>query len=189
MHANNELGTIQPIAEIARIAREAGVPLHVDGVQALGKIPVDVDDAGRGPLQHERPQAVRAQGRGRALRAQGNAAGAGRLRRASRARPPAGHGERSRHRGFRRRGRTGGRSLAADAERLAALRDRLENAVLDRIPGAGINGARWNRMPNTSNMYFDGIDGEALVIALDLRGFAVSTARPARAARSRPRTC
>ena len=68
-----------------------------------------------------------------------------------------------------------GRSLASDAEKLSALRDRLENAVLDRIPGAGINGARWNRVPNTSNMYFDGIDGEALVIALDLRGFAVST--------------
>ena len=54
MHANNELGTIQPIAEIARITREAGVPLHVDGVQALGKIPVDVDALGRRSLQHER---------------------------------------------------------------------------------------------------------------------------------------
>ena len=68
-----------------------------------------------------------------------------------------------------------GRRLAEDTERLAALRDRLENAVLDRIPGTGVNGSRWNRMPNTSNIYFDGIDGEAMVIALDLRGFAVST--------------
>ena len=47
--------------------------------------------------------------------------------------------------------------------------------MLDRIPGTGINGSRWNRVPNTSNIYFDGIDGEAMVIALDLRGFAVST--------------
>ncbi|HEV3197639.1 MAG TPA: aminotransferase class V-fold PLP-dependent enzyme, partial [Bryobacteraceae bacterium] len=67
------------------------------------------------------------------------------------------------------------RNLAADADRLAALRDRLENAVLDRIQGTGINGSRWSRTPNTSNIYFDGVDGEALVIALDLRGFAVST--------------
>jgi cysteine desulfurase len=68
-----------------------------------------------------------------------------------------------------------GRTLSAESERLASLRDRLESWVLDRISGAGINGARWNRTPNTSNIYFDGIDGEAMVIALDLRGFAVST--------------
>jgi cysteine desulfurase len=66
-------------------------------------------------------------------------------------------------------------SLTAERERLTALRDRLENTVLARISGAGINGARWDRTPNTSNMYFDGVDGEAMVIALDLRGFAVST--------------
>jgi cysteine desulfurase len=65
--------------------------------------------------------------------------------------------------------------MAEDTERLAMLRDRLENAVLDRIPGTGVNGSRWNRLPNTTNIYFDGIDGEAMVIALDLRGFAVST--------------
>jgi cysteine desulfurase len=67
------------------------------------------------------------------------------------------------------------RTLMAESERLTALRDRLENSVLDRISGTGINGARWNRTPNTSNLYFDGVDGEAMVIALDLRGFAVST--------------
>ena len=83
-----------------------------------------------------------------------------------------------------------GRTLAAESERLSALRDRLENAALDRIPGAGINGGRWNRTPNTSNMFFDGIDGEALVIALDLRGFAVSTgAACSSRALSRLRTC
>jgi cysteine desulfurase len=68
-----------------------------------------------------------------------------------------------------------GRRLQEDAERLGMLRDRLENAVLDRIPGSGINGSRWNRTPNTSNIYFEGVDGEAMTIALDLRGFAVST--------------
>src|SRR5262249_21175663 len=68
-----------------------------------------------------------------------------------------------------------GANLRDDAERLGALRDRLENTILDRTPGAGINGSRWDRTANTSNIYFDGVDGEAMVIALDLRGFAVST--------------
>jgi cysteine desulfurase len=68
-----------------------------------------------------------------------------------------------------------GDCLDADSARLGALRDKLEAAALDRIGNAGINGARRNRTPNSSNLYFDGIDGEALVIALDLRGFAVST--------------
>jgi cysteine desulfurase len=58
---------------------------------------------------------------------------------------------------------------------MAALRDRLEAGILDRVSGTGVNGARDRRTPNTSNIYFDGIDGESLVIALDLRGFAVST--------------
>ena len=62
-----------------------------------------------------------------------------------------------------------------EAERIARLRDRLEAAILERIPEAGVNGARATRTPNTTNIYFDGIDGEAMVIALDLRGFAVST--------------
>jgi cysteine desulfurase len=68
-----------------------------------------------------------------------------------------------------------GRSLHADSARLSELRDKLEQTVLERIADSGVNGARDGRVPNTSNMYFDGIDGEALVIALDLRGFAVST--------------
>jgi cysteine desulfurase len=66
-------------------------------------------------------------------------------------------------------------SLLAGALEMATLRDRLEAGILDRIPGTGVNGARNRRTPNTSNIYFDGIEGESLVIALDLRGFAVST--------------
>ena len=65
--------------------------------------------------------------------------------------------------------------LTLDAQHAANLRDRLENGILDRVSGCGVNGSRWHRTPNTSNLYFDGIDGEALAIALDLRGFAVST--------------
>jgi cysteine desulfurase len=65
--------------------------------------------------------------------------------------------------------------LLTDSQRLAVLRDRLETAVLARISGTGLNGSREHRTPNTTNIYFDGLEGESLVIALDLRGFAVST--------------
>jgi cysteine desulfurase len=175
MHANNELGTIQPIAEIARMARAAGVPLHVDGVQALGKIPVDVEALGVDLYSMSAHKLYAPKG-----------VGALYVRKGTKLAPVTlgGHHERDRRPGtenvpgiaaFGTAAEVAGRSMAADAERLAALRDRLENAVLGRISGAGINGSKWSRTPNTSNLYFDGIDGEALVIALDLRGFAVST--------------
>ena len=151
------------------------MPLHADGVQALGKIPVDVDALGVDLYSMSAHKLYAPKG-----------VGALYVRKGTRLAPVTlgGHHERDRRPGtenvpgiaaFGAAAELAGRSLAADSERLSALRDRLENAVLDRIPDAGINGARWNRTPNTSNMYFDGIDGEALVIALDLRGFAVST--------------
>jgi cysteine desulfurase len=175
MHANNELGTLQPIAEIAQIARQVGVPLHVDGVQALGKIPVDMQALGVDLYSMSGHKLYAPKG-----------VGALYVRRGTRLAPIAfgGHHERDRRPGtenvpgiasFGAAAELAGRRLQEDGERLGQLRDRLENAVLDRISGAGINGSRWNRVPNTSNLYFDGIDGEAMVIALDLRGFAVST--------------
>src|SRR3954447_12838703 len=175
MHANNELGTVQPIAEISRITREAGVPLHVDGVQALGKIPVDVVALGVDLYSMSGHKLYAPKG-----------VGALYVRKGTRLAPIAygGHHERDRRPGtenvpgiaaFGAAAELAGRRMAEDTERLSVLRDRLENAVLDRIPGTGVNGSRWNRVPNTTNLYFDGIDGEAMVIALDLRGFAVST--------------
>jgi len=175
MHANNELGTIQPIAEIARIARQAVVPFHVDGVQALGKIPVDVGALGADLYSMSGHKLCAPKGVGGLY-----------VRKGTRLAPVlfGGHQERERRPGtenvpgcvaFGAAAELAGRNLAADAERMAALRDRFESAVLDRISGARVNGSRWGRLPNTSNLQIDGVDGEGLVIALDLRGFAVST--------------
>jgi cysteine desulfurase len=175
MHANNELGTMQPLAEISRIAREAGVLFHADGVQALGKIPVDVDALGVDLYSMSAHKIYGPKG-----------VGALYVRKGTKLAPIVygGHHERDRRPGtenipgiaaFGAAAELAGATLAAEAERIAGLRDRLENTLLERIPASGINGSRWNRVPNTSNLYFDGIDGEAMVISLDLRGFAVST--------------
>ena len=175
MHANNELGAIQPVAEIAQIAHQGGAAMHVDGVQALGKIAVDMQALGVDLYTMSAHKLYAPKGVG-ALYA----------RKGVRLAPIAygGHHERDRRPGtenvpgiaaFGAAAELAGARLADDSARLAMLRDRLENAVLERIPGTGINGSRWNRVSNTTNIYFDGIDGEAMVIALDLRGFAVST--------------
>ena len=175
MHANNEVGTIQPIAEIARIARASGVTLHVDGVQALGKIPVDVEALGVDLYSMSAHKLYAPKGVGALYVRKGTAIA-----------PIAygGHHERDRRPGtenvpgiaaFGAAAELAARTLAAESERLRGLRDRLEKAALERIPRSGVNGSRARRTPNTANIYFDGIDGEALVIALDLGGFAVST--------------
>lgn len=175
MHANNEIGTLQPIAEIAQITREAGIPFHVDGVQALGKVPIDVNALDVDFYSMSAHKLYAPKGVGAQYVRKGMAA------------PPltfGGHHERDRRPGtenvpgivgFGAAAALAARSISVEAERIAGLRDRLENTILDRIPDTGVNGGGASRVPNTTNIYFDGIDGEALVIALDLRGFAVST--------------
>lgn len=175
MHANNELGTLQPMAEISRIAREAGVLFHADGVQALGKTPVDVDALGVDLYTISGHKIYAPKGAGALYVRKGVALA------------PITFG--GRHERDRRPGTEnvpGAVGLGAAAEwmlrnqetewpRLAALRDRLENGVAARVDDIAINGRRAPRTPNTSNIRFDFIEGEALVIALDLRGFAVSS--------------
>jgi cysteine desulfurase len=170
MHANNELGTIQPIGEIARIAHEAGVPLHVDGVQALGKIPVDVRKLGADLYSMSAHKLYAPKGCGalyirKGIKLAGIAFG--------------GHHERDRRPGTENVpgivGFGAAAELASGRFMDGALRDRLEDAVLSRIPGTTVNGYQDGRTPNTTNIQFAAIDGEAMVIALDLRGFAVST--------------
>ncbi len=172
MHANNEIGTIQPIAEIAS---RIDVPLHADGVQALGKIDVDVRALGVSLYSMSAHKLYAPKG-----------VGALYIRKGTKLIPLSfgGHHERDRRPGTENvpgiaglgvAAELAGRTVAEESARIAALRDRLEHAILDRIPGTGVNGVGAPRTPNTANIYFDGIDGEALVIALDLRGFAVST--------------
>jgi cysteine desulfurase len=175
MHANNELGTIQPIAEIAAIARHAGIPLHVDGVQALGKIPVNVRELGvdlYSVSAHKlyAPKGVGALYVRKGVKLSGVTFGGQheRGRRPGTENVPA-------IAGFGAAAELAMANIESESARLGALRDRLEATILDRIPHTRVNGSRMHRTPNTTNIQFDGVDGEAMVIALDLRGFAVST--------------
>jgi cysteine desulfurase len=170
MHANNELGTVQPIGEISAIAKEAGILFHVDGVQAAGKIPVDVDALGVDLYSISGHKFYAPKGIGALF-----------VRQGVRLRPLLFGGRQERERRPGTENVPGAVALGRAAEiarttlATATLRDRLEESVLDRIPDAHINGRGVLRTPNTSNIRFDGIEGEAIVISLDLKGFAVSS--------------
>lgn len=175
MHVNNEIGVIQPVGEISVIAREAGVLFHCDGVQAAGK--VRLDESG--------PPADLYSLSGHKLYAP-KGIGALYLRRGVALEPLLYGGRQERDLRPGTLNVPGAVALGAAAEvaageleaqsrRLAALRDRLEQSLLERIPGCGVNGRGAPRVANTTNIYFDGVSAEALLIALDLKGFAVST--------------
>jgi cysteine desulfurase len=167
MHANNELGVMQPIEEIAAIAREAGVSFHSDGVQAAGKIPVNVHVLGVTMYSIAAHKFYGPKGVGALF-----------VRKGTSLRPIlfGGHHERDRRAGTENVAGAVGMGRAARCEdQEPRLRDRLERLILDRVPGTHVNGAGAPRIPNTSNLRFDGIDSEPLLIALDLRGFAISS--------------
>ena len=175
MAANNETGVLQPWAQIGHLCHERGVIFHTDATQAIGKVSVDVIRDNVDLLSISAHKMYGPKG-----------VGALYVRKGTRLAPVAfgGHHERDRRPGtenvpgiaaFGAAAELSGRRLREDSARLAVLRDRLESMILDRIPGAGVNGSKWDRTPNTSNLYFDGVDGEAMVIALDLKGLAVST--------------
>lgn len=175
MHANNELGTIQPLEEIGRLARERDVYFHTDAVQSAGKIPVDVnllavDLLALSAHKLNGPKGV----------------GALYVRRGTILRPlmHGGHHERDRRAGTENVAGIVGLGAAAEiarahlaeeATRLAALRDRLEAGILAQVPFVTRNGDPSRRVPGTSNLTFDFIEGEGFVIAMDLRGIACST--------------
>jgi cysteine desulfurase len=175
MLANNELGTIEPIAEIGKIAAEAHVTLHTDAIQAAGKIPIDVAKLGVHLLSISAHKLYGPKG-----------VGALYVRKGTHLEPLlyGGHSERDRRPGTEDVTSIAGWGKAADlalthmkaeGRRIAALRDRLENGLLERIPHARVNGSRAQRVPNTTNLTLPFIEGEAMVIALDLRGLSCST--------------
>jgi cysteine desulfurase len=175
MFANNETGVVQPVAEIGKIAAEAEVYFHTDAVQAAGKIPINVNEIGCDLLTISGHKLHGSQGVGALYVRKGTALEAMLY---------GGSHERSRRAGTENVPGIVGLGKAAelarvglergDDQKMAVARDRLERELL-RIEATGLNGEGAPRVPNTTNLYFDGIEGEALVIALDLKGLAVST--------------
>ncbi|HEX6803492.1 MAG TPA: cysteine desulfurase family protein [Terriglobales bacterium] len=176
MFANNETGVIQPVNDIGRICAEADVYFHTDAVQAASKIPVRVNQIGCDLLSISGHKMHAPQGIGALYVRKGTALTA---------MLHGGSHERSRRAGTENVAGIVGLGKAAELamkgfesgtdQQTAALRDSLEKAILDPVESAGVNGAGAPRVPNTTNIYFDYIEGEALVIALDLKGLAVST--------------
>ena len=175
MHANNEIGTIQPVADLARAAKARGALVHTDAVQSAGKIPIDVKALGVDLLSLSAHKFYGPKG-----------VGALWVRRGVRLQAPitGGKQERSRRAGTENVAGIVGMGVAArlalakmeaEAARLGALRDRLENGILAAVSGTAINGTRTARVPNTTNVSFDRVEAESLLIALDLAGVAVST--------------
>jgi cysteine desulfurase len=175
MHANNEIGTIQPIEEIGRIAAEADVYLHSDAVQSAGKLPLDVNRLGVDFLSLSAHKIYGPKG-----------VGALYVRAGTPLEPQSygGHHERDQRPGTEnvpgivglgKAAELANENLTGDVLQLAILRDRLERALVGSLPSVRINGdAKW-RIPNTTNLAFAGASGESLVIALDLQGVACST--------------
>lgn len=179
MHANNETGVLQPLEEIAAIAREAGVLFHSDGVQAAGRIPVDVRALGVDLYTISGHKFGAPKGVGALFVREG-------VKLAPR--QFGGRHERERRAGTENVPGIVAMGAAARLPRpdTAPLRDRLEALVRERIPHVLIHGASAPRVPNTSNIAFHGIEAEALVIALDLAGFAVSTGAACSSGATRP---
>lgn len=175
MHANNEIGTIQPVAELARIAKAHGALAHTDAVQTAGKVPIDVGALGVDLLSISGHKFYGPKGTGALW-----------IRKTVRLLPfvTGGRQERNRRAGTENVPGIVGIGAAAqralgkmnvEARRIALLRDRLEQGILAAVPGAERNGAEEPRVPNTTNISFARVESESLLIGLDLDGLAVSS--------------
>ncbi len=173
--ANNEIGTIQPLAELAAIAREAGVYLHTDAVQAVGRIPVDVSNLKVDLMSISAHKLYGPKG-----------VGALYIRKGTKIAPIMHGGGQERGRrsgtenttaiiGFGRAAEIAGRDMAAEARRLKQLRDRLIKGILEGIDSSRLNGHPQKRLPNNVNISFDFVEGESIVLNLDLKGICAST--------------
>jgi cysteine desulfurase len=175
MHANNEVGTVEPIAEIGKITREAGVLFHTDAVQSAGKLPLDVNELGVDMLSVSAHKLYGPKGVGLMY-----------LRKRTRVSPLL-------HGGGQERGRRAGTTnvpgivgmakafelararMAEDAVREAALRNRLWEGLSANIEAIYLNGDMAHRLPNNLNVRLDGIEGESMILMLDMEGICVSS--------------
>jgi cysteine desulfurase len=175
MHANNEIGTVQPVAALAEIAHARGALMHTDAVQSVGKIPIDVKALGVDLLSISGHKFYGPKG-----------VGALWIRRGVRLQPfmTGGRQERNRRAGTESvpalaalgvAARVAREKLTTESVRLADLRDRLENGILGTVTGSARNGAATPRVGNTTNISFERIESESLLIGLDLEGIAVSS--------------
>ncbi len=175
MHANNEIGTVQPIAALAAIAHERGALFHTDAVQSAGKLALDVHALGVDMASIAGHKFYGPKGTGALW-----------LRRGVRLVPPTSGGKQERNRragtenvpalvGLGVAAAVAKQRLATEGERLTALRDRLETGILRSVPGSERNGAAQPRVPNTTNISIARVESESLLIGLDLAGIAVSS--------------
>jgi cysteine desulfurase len=176
MMANNETGVIQSVEEIGKIAQEADVFFHTDAVQAAGKVPIDVQKIACDALSISGHKIHAPQGTGALY-----------IKKGTLIQPQiyGGSHERQRRAGTENLPGIVGIGKAADvakhwlesggAAEMSAMRDRLQDAILGVMEDIGVNGQGAPRVPNTTNLWFDHVEGEALVIALDLKGLAVSS--------------
>ena len=175
MHANNEVGTIEPITEIGRIAREAGVYFHTDAVQTVGHIPVDVNELGVDLLSMSAHKLYGPKG-----------VGALYVRKGTKLTPFMHGGEQERRRragtenvpgivGFGRAAELARQEVSQEAQRLTNLRDQLIKSLLEQIDHTRLNGHPLRRLPNNINVSVDYVEGESILLNLDLEGICAST--------------
>ncbi len=175
MHANNEIGTIAPIAEIGKVAKEAGICFHTDAVQTVGHIPVDVDELEVDLLSMSAHKLYGPKG-----------VGALYVRKGTKLAPFMHGGEQERKRrastenvpgivGFGKAAELARQEISEEAERLTCLRDQLVTGLQERIEHVRLNGHPTMRLPNNINLSIDYVEGESMVLNLDLEGICVST--------------
>jgi cysteine desulfurase len=174
MHANSEVGTIQPVAEIGRIAREHGAAFHVDAVQTFGKVPIDVDAMGIDLLSFSAHKIYGPKGvaglyirKGTKMVAIQHGGEHERRRRAGTENVPG-------IVGFGKAVEVRGRDMQEEARRLTALRDRLWQGISARVLDVRLNGHPTERLPGTASICYRHVESESIVLGLDLKGIAVS---------------
>ena len=186
MHANNEVGTIQPVAEIGAVAREAGIPFHTDAVQTVGHIPVDVNDLNVDLLSCSAHKLYGPKGTGFLF-----------IRKGTRLAPFVEGGRQEEGRragtenvpgivGLAAALKLAAEDLAAESGREAGLRSRLVSGIIDEIPGSTLNGHPVKRLPGNANISMESAEGESLLLGLDSEGVCVSTGSACSAGSGRP---